>query len=93
VYRTPDRANRKTLVPNIQARRLVAGRTRVRRWDARPAPGKPCRCRYQLRETGDRQYVRPSARYYWLLLAESHLTLRLFASMVRRIEVLSVPKG
>jgi len=33
------------------------------------------------------------ARYYWLLLAESHLTRRLFASMVRRIELLSVPAG
>jgi hypothetical protein len=31
------------------------------------------------------------ARYYWLLLAESHLTRRLFASMVRRIEVLPLP--
>jgi Transposase DDE domain group 1 len=27
------------------------------------------------------------ARYYWLLLAESHLTRRLFGSMVRRIAV------
>jgi hypothetical protein len=25
------------------------------------------------------------ARYYWLLLAESHLTRRLFGSMLRRI--------
>jgi hypothetical protein len=33
------------------------------------------------------------ARYYWLLLAESHLTRRLFASMVRRIEALPVPTG
>jgi hypothetical protein len=33
------------------------------------------------------------ARYYWLLLAESHLTQRLFASMVRRIEALPVPTG
>jgi hypothetical protein len=33
------------------------------------------------------------ARYYWLLLAESHLTRRLFASMVRRIELMSVPAG
>jgi hypothetical protein len=31
------------------------------------------------------------ARYYWLLLAESHLTRRLFGSMVRRIEALPVP--
>jgi len=28
------------------------------------------------------------ARYYWLLLAESHLTRRLFGAMVRRIEAL-----
>ena len=33
------------------------------------------------------------ARYYWLLLAESHMTRRLFASMVRRIEALPLPTG
>jgi hypothetical protein len=33
------------------------------------------------------------ARYYWLLLAESHLTRRLFGSMVRRIAALPVPTG
>ncbi len=33
------------------------------------------------------------ARYYWLMLAESHLTRRLFGSMVRRIEALPVPAG
>jgi len=33
------------------------------------------------------------ARYYWLLLAESHLTRRLFGGMVRRIEALPVPAG
>ena len=33
------------------------------------------------------------ARYYWLLLAESHLTQRLFGSMVRKIEALPVPAG
>jgi hypothetical protein len=32
-------------------------------------------------------------RYYWLWLAESHLTRRLFGSMVRRIAVLSLPAG
>ncbi len=30
------------------------------------------------------------ARYYWLLLAESHLTRRLFGKMVRRIDALAV---
>lgn len=33
------------------------------------------------------------ARYDWLLLAESQLTRRLFASMIRRIWALSVPTG
>jgi len=33
------------------------------------------------------------ARYYWLLLAESHLTRRLFGGMVRRIDALPVPAG
>ncbi len=33
------------------------------------------------------------ARYYWLLLAESHLTRRLFGSMVGRIEALPAPAG
>jgi hypothetical protein len=31
------------------------------------------------------------ARYYWLLLAEGHLTRRLFGAMVRRIEALPLP--
>ncbi len=33
------------------------------------------------------------ARYYWLLLAESHLTQRLFASVLRRILALPLPTG
>jgi hypothetical protein len=33
------------------------------------------------------------ARYYWLLLAEGHLTRRLFAAMVRRTTALLVPAG
>ena len=33
------------------------------------------------------------ARYYWLMLAESHLTRRLFGAMVRRIAALPVPTG
>ncbi len=33
------------------------------------------------------------ARYYWLLLAESHLTKRLFAGMLRRIAALPSPAG
>ncbi len=33
------------------------------------------------------------ARYYWLLLAESHLTRRLFAEMLDKIAALPVPAG
>ena len=33
------------------------------------------------------------ARYYWLMLVQSHLTRRLFGSMVRRIAALPVPAG
>ena len=33
------------------------------------------------------------ARYYWLLLAQSHLTRRLFASMLGWIDGLSLPSG
>ncbi len=33
------------------------------------------------------------ARYYWLLLAESHLTRRLFAGLLRNITALQVPGG
>ena len=33
------------------------------------------------------------ARYYWLLLAESQLTRRLFAGMLRKITALPVPTG
>ena len=35
----------------------------------------------------------PGFPYYWLLLAESHLTRRLFGSLVRRIEALPVSAG
>src|ERR1035437_6149474 len=33
------------------------------------------------------------ARYYWLFLAESHLTRRLFGAMLQRIWALPVPMG
>ena len=33
------------------------------------------------------------ARYYWLLLSESHLTRRLFGSVLRRMEGLPMPVG
>jgi hypothetical protein len=33
------------------------------------------------------------SRYYWLLLAEGHLTRRLFAGMLRKIASLPSPAG
>jgi hypothetical protein len=33
------------------------------------------------------------ARYYWLLLAESHLTRRLFGNMLQKIAALPSPVG
>jgi hypothetical protein len=45
----------------------------------------------RLVETGGR--LVKHARYYWLLLAEGHLTRRLFRSMLRRMEALLVPAG
>jgi hypothetical protein len=45
----------------------------------------------RLAKTGGR--LIKHARYYWLLLAESHLTRRSFGSMVRRIAALPLPAG
>jgi hypothetical protein len=49
------------------------------------------------------RYIRPRvktggrlikhARYFWLLLAEGHLTQRLFGAMVRRIWAVPLPAG
>jgi hypothetical protein len=48
------------------------------------SPATPC-------QTGGR--LGKHARYYWLLLAENHLTRRLFESMLQRIWALPVPTG
>ncbi len=45
----------------------------------------------RLMKTGGR--LVKHARYYWLLLAEGHLTRRLFGAIVRRLETLSLPAG
>jgi hypothetical protein len=45
----------------------------------------------RLVKTGGRLIKR--ARYYWLLLAESYLTRRVFGSMLRRIAALPSPAG
>jgi len=45
----------------------------------------------RLMKTGGR--LVKHARYYWLLLAEGHLTRSLFGAILRRLEALSVPAG
>jgi hypothetical protein len=45
----------------------------------------------RLMKTGGR--LVKHARYYWLLLAESHLTRRLFGSMLQRMAALPLPAG
>ena len=64
-------------------RRLVLPR-RIAKWSLTSL-------QQRLVKTGGR--LVKHARYYWLLMAESHLTRRLFGSMVRRIEALPLPAG
>jgi hypothetical protein len=64
-------------------RRLVLPR-RIEKWSLSSL-------QQRLVKTGGR--LIKHARYYWLFLAESHLTRRLFGSMVRRIEALPLPAG
>jgi hypothetical protein len=64
-------------------RRLVLPR-RIEKWSLTSL-------QQRLVKTGGR--LVKHARYFWLLLAESHLTRRLFGSMVRRIEALPLPAG
>jgi hypothetical protein len=64
-------------------RRLVLSR-RIGKWSLTSL-------QQRLVKTGGR--LLKHARYYWLLLAESHLTRRLFGAMVRRIDSLPLPAG
>jgi len=51
----------------------------------------PTSLQQRLVKTGGR--LVKDARYYWLMLAESHLTRRLFGSMVQRTDALAVATG
>ena len=62
-------------------RRLVLS-TRIDKWSLTSL-------QQRLVKTGGR--LVKHARYCWLLLAESHLTRRLFGAMLRRIERLTLP--
>ena len=64
-------------------RRLVLPR-RIKKWSLTSL-------QQRLVKTGGR--LVKHARYFWLLLAESHLTRRLFGSMVQRIAARPLPTG
>ena len=64
-------------------RRLVLPR-RIEKWSLTSL-------QQRLVKTGGR--LVKHARYYWLWLAESHLTRRLFGTMLRRMAVLPLPTG
>jgi hypothetical protein len=49
------------------------------------------RMQQRLVKTGGR--LIKHARYYWLMLAQGHLTKRLFGTMVRRVQALPLPTG
>ena len=57
----------------------------------RVATGSLTSLQQRLVKTGGR--LIKHARYYWLLLAESHLTRQLFAGMLRTITMLPSPAG
>jgi hypothetical protein len=60
-------------------------------WQSDAGPGASARPQQRLVKTGER--LVKHARHYWLLLAESHLTQRLFGEMLQRIRALPVPTG
>ena len=64
--------------------RRSASPNRIRNWSLTSL-------QQRLVKTGER--LAKHARYYWLLLAEGHLTRKLFASMLRMIAALPQPDG
>ena len=87
LFRPPGRPSCKPLVRyksfRYQAKSWTTPR-RIKRWSLTSL-------QQRLVKTGGR--LVKHARYYWLLLAEGHLTRRLFGDMLRRIWALPVPAG
>ena len=81
------RGNEVRLCHRLQSRQSVAAT------GAAPPIGKWSLTSLQqpLVKTGGR--LIQHSRYYWLLLAESHLTRRLFAGMLAKIAMLALPAG
>ena len=77
----------------VIARELGLGETALRRWvqQAEIDAWSLTSLQQRLVKTGGR--LIKHARYYCLLLAESHVTRRLFGSMLRRIATLPSPAG
>ena len=67
------------------------GRPLGRTLSLRVGNGSLTSLQQRLVKTGGRPIKH--ARYYWLLLAEGHLTRQLFGSMARRITALRLPAG
>jgi hypothetical protein len=76
-------AERDRLQPGKPVRRLVVPK-RIGTWSLTSLPQR-------LMKTGGR--LVKHARYFWLLLAEGHLTRRLFGAIPRRLEALPLPAG
>jgi hypothetical protein len=81
--RGPVAAQRARVQPRQPGRRLLLPK-RVDSWSLTSL-------QQRLVKTGGR--LVKHSRYYWLLLAESHLTRRLFGSMLQRIWALPLPTG
>jgi len=72
---------------------MLAGEENVARLALPLRVGKWSLTRLQQRLGKTGGWLVKHARYYWLLLAEGHLTRRLFASMLRMMAALPVPDG
>ena len=70
---------------------LIFPESAIRHTQARIGNWSLTSLQQRLVKTGGR--LIKHARYYWLLLAESHLTRRLFAGMLRKIAALPLPAG
>ncbi len=60
-------------------------------WLQAPQPSESTSLQQRLVKTGGR--LGKHARYYWLLLAESHLNRRRFGAILGRIALLLIPAG
>jgi hypothetical protein len=81
---TPLPGCRRCLCLSVRVRRRLALPAGIDKWSLTSL-------QQRLVKTGGR--LIKHARYYWLLLAESHLTRRLFGGMLQRIVTLPVLAG